>query len=404
MAEAEARGLPFQEAIDYLQSKVRLPTQAWTDLWQGMHARAFVVAGAVKAELIADFHAAVVRAIAEGRTLADFRKDFERIVAAHGWSYRGSPGWRSAVIYNTNMRMAHASGRWAQVQRLKGERPYLRYSAVLDSRTRPLHREWHGTILPVDHAWWRTHFPPNGWYCRCTAVSVSESDLKRRGWKVAAAAPDAAPVPHQVNTPQGPVTIQVPEGIDPGFAYNAGEAAWGRGASSLAMERHGPWEALEAPGGSSPAEPGPLPPQPFAGTLARRTKEEHELRGTLRRAIGGDEVVFADPTGERALVGQALVDHMLADPRRLDGREAFFPLIPELVQRPAEIWVGFAKSTESGRTSMRRRYIQLFDLGRGRAATLVCDFDAGQWSGLTFIPGDLKSLKGVRSGLRIYRS
>ena len=23
-------------------------------------------------------------------------------------------------------------------------------------------RAWHGTVLPVDHPFWQTHFPPNG--------------------------------------------------------------------------------------------------------------------------------------------------------------------------------------------------------------------------------------------------
>ena len=59
MADTKVKGLPFAEAIAYLRDKIDLPTRTWTDLWQGMHARAFVVAGAVRAELIADFHNAI---------------------------------------------------------------------------------------------------------------------------------------------------------------------------------------------------------------------------------------------------------------------------------------------------------------------------------------------------------
>ncbi len=88
MADPRPGRVAPAEAIRFFRQKVNLPTRAWTDLWEGMHARAFVVAGAQQAELLADFRTAVEKAIGEGTTLADFRKDFDRIVASHGWSYR----------------------------------------------------------------------------------------------------------------------------------------------------------------------------------------------------------------------------------------------------------------------------------------------------------------------------
>lgn len=401
MPDVAARPVPFREAIDFYRQKVDLPTRTWTDLWEGMHSRAFVVAGAVKADLVADFHDAVNRALAEGRTLADFRKDFDRIVAAHGWSYNGSRGWRSAVIYNTNLRMAHAAGRWAQIQRTKEARPYLRYVAVLDSRTRPEHRAWHNTVLPVDHEFWKTHYPPNGWNCRCTVQTLSDRDLERYGYQEG----DAPPVEMEnrtINTPDGPATVEAPKGIDTGFGYNPGEAAWGRGADLVAQERHGAWDRMDSPGGDRPADPGFLDAvRPRAG-LGSRAGGEDELRAALRQAINGDERIFADPTGERLSVGQGIVDHMLADQARLDGREAFFPLIPELVENPAEIWVGFARSSTSGRVSLRRRYVKLLQLGKDRAVGLVADADGGRWSGMTFFPSDVRGMRNMRTGLRIY--
>lgn len=404
MPDVAPRPVAFAEAIEHVRQKVRLPTRHWADLWQGMHARAFVVAGATKAALIEDFHEAITRAIEEGRTLADFRKDFDRIVARHGWSYRGSRGWRSRVIFDTNLRMAHASGRWAQVQRLKARRPFLRYVAVLDSRTRPDHRDWHGTVLPVDDDWWRTHFPPNGWRCRCTVQSLSRRDLDRYGYQVSDQAPPVRMVQRRVNTPDGPVTIEVPEGLDPGFAYNVGEAAWGRGAQSLALERHGPWEKLEAPGGSRPAAPPPLVPRTPRAGLGRRAPagDADQVRALFREALGGDEAVLADPAGERVLVGQALVDHLLTREGGPQGREAFFPLIRELVEDPDEVWVGFARSAESGRVSLRRRYVRLIRIDKTRTLGLVADSDRGMWSGWTFFRGTVSGLKNLRTGLRVY--
>lgn len=208
------------EAIRFLRNKIDVPTRAWTDLWQQQHSAAFTVAGATSTALVKDFHDAVDRAIADGATLDDFRKDFDRIVTDHGWSYNGSRGWRSAVIFDTNVNTAYAAGRWEQIQRVKAQRPYLRYVHLAGQQNpRPLHEDWDGTVLPVDDPWWLTHYPPNGWFCHCTVQSLSDSDLDRYGYELSGAAPDSPLVPQIVDGK----TVMVPLGIDPGFAYRPGE-------------------------------------------------------------------------------------------------------------------------------------------------------------------------------------
>jgi SPP1 gp7 family putative phage head morphogenesis protein len=401
MADVKAFAVQPVEAIDFLRRKVAIPTRAWTDLWEAMHARAFVVAGANTDALVADFHEAVRRAIEEGRTLDQFREDFDRIVAEHGWSYRGTRGWRSRVIFETNLRMAYAAGRWAQIQRVKRHRPYLRYVTMDDERVRPLHREWHNVVLPVEHPWWATHFPPNGWGCRCFAQSLSARDVDRFGLNVWGDAPLSPLVGRTVKTPDGPVTVMVPRGIDPGFAYNVGEAGFGRGPQSLALERHGDWTALEAPGlAPQPLDPLPLDVAPAAplGEIAG----EAALRQALTEILGGEEVVVADPAGRRVRLGQAITDWLLSDPSRLDGRERYLPLLTATIEDPAEIWAGFAKSGASGRTILRRRYVKLFDLGDGRSIGLLIDADEGEVAGWTAFAAGLAAA-GLRTGLLVWR-
>jgi uncharacterized protein with gpF-like domain len=110
---------------------------------------------------------------------------------------------------------------------VRERRPWWRYVAVLDGRTRPQHREWHNTVLRWDDPWWRTHYPPNGWHCRCTVVSHSDRELERltgEGERLAWQAPDI-----QYRDWENPNTgeiLQVPVGIDPGWDYNVGESAW----------------------------------------------------------------------------------------------------------------------------------------------------------------------------------
>ena len=42
-----------------------------------------------------------------------------------------------------------AKGRWERIERVADDRPWLRYFAVRDGRTRPDHLAWHGTAEPA---------------------------------------------------------------------------------------------------------------------------------------------------------------------------------------------------------------------------------------------------------------
>ncbi len=163
----EYGNLPFGEAIEFFRSKLLIPTERWTDLWKAMHDRGFMVAGAMKEDLLGDFQKAVAKAIEEGTTLAEFRKDFDGIVKKHGWSYKGSRGWRSNVIYSTNVRTAYQAGRYRQMTDpdvLKA-RPFWQYRHGHSQEPRQLHLSWDGMVLAADDPWWQTHYPPNGWGC-----------------------------------------------------------------------------------------------------------------------------------------------------------------------------------------------------------------------------------------------
>ena len=67
---AAALKLPFAEQIAFFRGKLGrlVPTAKWTDLWQQEHDVAFMVAGAAKADLLADLAEAVDKAIADGET------------------------------------------------------------------------------------------------------------------------------------------------------------------------------------------------------------------------------------------------------------------------------------------------------------------------------------------------
>jgi len=216
--------MPFDEAISFFRQKINLPTETWTDIWQEMHDRSFVVAGAMQEDLLDDFRAAIDIALENGETIIDFRKRFDAIVKKFGWSYKGERGWRTGVIFHTNMRTAYAAGQYRQMQSTKEERPYARYIGGLSENPRPLHLKWDGLVLPIDDPWWDTHRPPNGWGCKCQVVSHSQTELDRDGRTVAAEGPDEGS--RKWTDPNTGQVRNVPNGIDPGWAYDVGKLAW----------------------------------------------------------------------------------------------------------------------------------------------------------------------------------
>lgn len=223
MPEAIYQDLPFEEAIAFFRQKLNLPTATWTDIWQAMHTRAFVVAGAIKADLIQDLRDAIDSAIAQGTTLQTFRKEFDAIVARHGWSYKGGRNWRTRVILETNIRTAYAAGRWQQMTDpdLLKLRPYLLYRHGDSRNPRPHHLAWDGLVLPADDPWWRTHYPPNGWGCKCRVFSITRRELRAMGKTGPDTTPDEGA--YQWKDKKTGQVHTVPAGIDPGWDYNVGE-------------------------------------------------------------------------------------------------------------------------------------------------------------------------------------
>jgi SPP1 gp7 family putative phage head morphogenesis protein len=233
------QALPPEEAIAYFKARGfnQVESWDWRDVWQAQHAMAFTVAKSAGFDMLKDIHAAVDDAISQGLTLKQFSAQLTPILQAKGWWGKmekpdpltgevkdvqlGSPR-RLKIIYDTNMRMSQAAGEWARIQRTKRSAPYLMYTAILDGATRPLHRQWHGTVLPVDHPWWQTHYPPNGWRCRCSTIQLSAHDLEALGYQVS---PDPADDLVMYTNDRTGETQMIPRGIDPGFAYNPGAAA-----------------------------------------------------------------------------------------------------------------------------------------------------------------------------------
>lgn len=237
--------LPPREAIAALfaRSQRLEPSFAWQDVWQDTHASMFTVAKSAGFDILTDIHGGLERALAEGKTFRQFASELTPLLQQKGWWGR-QPAFdpetgetklaqlgsvrRLTTIFDVNMRVSYAAGHWSSFEKNKAARPFLRYVHLEgQAHPRPLHALWHNTVLPIEHPWWNTHACPNGWNCHCTLQSLSQRDidrLKRQGEVLKFDPPPDAAI-SVINRRTGEV-MEVPEGIDPGWAYNPGKAGF----------------------------------------------------------------------------------------------------------------------------------------------------------------------------------
>ncbi|WP_054006432.1 phage head morphogenesis protein [Cypionkella psychrotolerans] len=192
----------FGKPFDYQVAAFRLrlgnlvPSRTWDEIAGAEHDRGFMVAGAIRADILADLAAAIDKAISQGTTLEEFRRDFRSIVAAKGWQIslagqgtKGGEAWRTRVIYRTNMATSYAAGRMAQLVKAGFAFWVYRHGASVEPREQ--HLAWDGLVLEPDHPFWATHAPPNGWGCSCYIVGArNPGSAKRVGGRPEMKLPD----------------------------------------------------------------------------------------------------------------------------------------------------------------------------------------------------------------------
>ncbi|BAV74120.1 phage head morphogenesis protein, SPP1 gp7 [Pseudomonas chlororaphis subsp. aurantiaca] len=410
--------LPFQEQIDYFRGKVNLPTRAWTDIYTAEHDYAFVVAGAVKRDLLADLRGAVEKSIATGTTLEQFRKDFDQVVGKHGWQYQGERGWRTNVIWETNLRQSYNAGREAQIAdpELRKRRPYGVYRHGDSAHPRPQHLAWNGITLPLDDPWWAYHTPQNGWGCKCKKYMASERDLVRMGLEVGPA-PEIEWEDRVVgkNSPNGPRTVRVPKGVDPGFEHAPGQSRLSNSVPQLrandSLLAPGQQPAVPAPGlpNGRPAGALPMPRSVPAGRLLPASTSVPKAVAKFLGEFGADTApaVFRDVTGDALVIGREMFSGAKAGAIQLAphvlARE--LPLLAEAIKAPDEVWARLEWLPDQGKAVLRRRYLAHFQV-KGQAAPAVAVFDQGadDWTGATgFVEDSEQYLEALRLGVRLYR-
>lgn len=406
-----AVGLPFAEQIEFFRRKLDLPTQSWTDIYSKQHDWAFVVAGANRNALVADFRSAIEKAISQGTTLEDFRRDFDSIVAKHGWSYNGGRNWRSRVIYETNLNSSYMAGRYQQMQAVSERRPYWRYVHSGSLNPRHDHLSWHNLVLRADDPWWQTHYPPSGWGCDCRVQALNARDIERMGLQLTDA-PEIEWETREIGkrSPNGPTTVRVPKGIDPGFEHVPGQSRL-----ESAVPPEVPFPPVKGSAGSNglpntrPQSELPTPRKMDESVLLPKDLTPEQYANEFLQEFGAtmdEPAVFQDVIGERVVVGKDMFTTGRTGEIKADknGRGQFMKLLATALKSPDEIWTRLEWQFAQKKAVVRRRYVAQIQLPGVDVPTLAV-FEHGNdgWSGVTTFVNEFGDINDLRVGVRLYR-
>ena len=174
--------LPMKEALKFWRKKIPLTAEKYRALQEEYRVRAFTVAKLAQLDQIVAVKKSIRRALKTGESFEEWKKKSADIFIRAGW--KGDTRYRLDVIFRTNIQTAYNAGRWKQAEEGKKDRPYAMYDAVNDGRARLSHLAQDGKVYPIDSAFWRIWWPPNGFRCRCSAITLSEEEVRERGLRV----------------------------------------------------------------------------------------------------------------------------------------------------------------------------------------------------------------------------
>ncbi|MCX8482130.1 MAG: phage minor head protein, partial [Crocinitomicaceae bacterium] len=101
------------------------------------------------------------------RVWGDFLKEAKKIDADYNKT-------RLAAEYNMAIKSARTAQLWQNFERDKDVYPNLIYMPSRSATPREIHKQYYGLILPVDHPFWDTGMPPQGWGCSCWVKQTRE--------------------------------------------------------------------------------------------------------------------------------------------------------------------------------------------------------------------------------------
>lgn len=182
--EVSFLSLPFEDAIQFFRDKSIITPEEFRLLQDRFRAGGFTAVRLASEALRARAKAAILAALQGGATVDETIRRIREDSLALGIEPE-THGYLATVV-RTNIATAYGHGRLQAMADpvVRTLRPYWQYLSAGDSRVRPAHRELHGKVFAADDEAATHYFPPLGFNCRCTMVTLSQRQVDARGLAV----------------------------------------------------------------------------------------------------------------------------------------------------------------------------------------------------------------------------
>lgn len=181
--------VPNEEAIAFIAGKRPLRRAVFEGLLPELRAYAFTVSGLEDAralEEVRDLVAGVPAGEDYRDTVARVRDTLAKHLPIEADLFDDAAAAAAALaklerkaefIVRNNAFAGYAVAAWRELDDFRDIFTHWKYLTVGDHRVRDSHKALNNLVLPQDHAFWKTHFPPWGFGCRCQVVGLTPEDF-----------------------------------------------------------------------------------------------------------------------------------------------------------------------------------------------------------------------------------
>ena len=179
-AKLQIETFPNKAAADYIRGKAVADPKNFGALPNQLKQRAFAVAGIEQLDVVRKIREAVAK-LPEGASWDEAKKEIAGLMSTYTGGDLKAAKARAEHTLRTQGFQAYSVARHQQQVATVGSHPYWMYETVGDNRVRAGHAALDGKVLRADDPWWKTHYPPWDWGCRCVVIALDEEDAQEFG-------------------------------------------------------------------------------------------------------------------------------------------------------------------------------------------------------------------------------
>ena len=171
---------PNETAVAYIKGKAVADPKNFGNLPNQLKQRAFTVAGIEQLDAVRRIRDAVAK-LPEGASWDEAKNEIAEVMSTYTGGDMKAAKARAEHTLRTQGFQAYAVARHQQQMETVRSHPYWMYETVGDNRVRAGHAALDGKVLRADDPWWKTHYPPWDWGCRCVVIALDEEDAQEFG-------------------------------------------------------------------------------------------------------------------------------------------------------------------------------------------------------------------------------